>query len=219
MKHWSQGETVVVRNIARSDGGVSAAMAAIAISDDDEALALYIPAGTVAKDNYVVEEAERVSAVGTLPPARERPFVERVWQVPTIRLYLPRTAFSVWLFFRKDGAFASWYGNLEAPYARTPIGIDTQDHALDIVADAQGRWSWKDEAEFARRLALGLDSPDHQAAVREAGRGFIARLEAGAPPFDGGWQSWRPPQEWQARPLPHDWQADFGTNRAAPAGS
>ena len=213
MKRWIQGETVVIRNIARSDGGVSAAMAAIAIADDDEALTLYIPAGTVAKDNYVVAGAERVAAVGTLPPARERPFVERVWQVPTIRFYLPETAFSVWMFLHKDGAFASWYGNLEAPYERTPIGVDTQDHALDIVADAQGSWSWKDEAEFARRLELGLDSAEHQAAVREAGRDFIARLGARARPFDGRWQAWRAPDDWQARALPPDWTADFATHR------
>ena len=213
MKRWARGEAVVVRNIARSDGGVTAAMTTICIADDAEVLALYVPAGTVAKDNYVVPEKNRVVAVGAMPPSRARTYVERVWQVPTIRLYLPDTPFSVWLFFGKDGAFASWYGNLEAPYQRTPIGVDTQDHALDVVADAKGRWTWKDEAEFARRLEVGLDSTDHQAGVRAAGQNFIARLEQNRPPFNRGWQDWRAPADWTPRLLPDGWSADFGTHR------
>jgi hypothetical protein len=210
VRRWARGETVVVRNIARSDGGVTAAMAAVAITDDDAVLALYVPVGTVAKDNYVV--ADRAAAAGAMPPARKRGFVDRVWQQPTIRLYLPETAFSVWLFFTTDGAFESWYGNLEAPYQRTPLGIDVQDQALDVVADPEGRWAWKDEAEFARRLEIGLDSAAHQASVRAAGRDFIARLERQASPFDRGWQDWRAPREWQPRALPPGWDADFGTH-------
>jgi hypothetical protein len=212
MKRWSRGDTVVVRNIARSDGGVSAAMAAIAIADDDEALALFIPVGTAAKDNYVVPTADRVAAVGTLPPSRLRAYADRVWQLNTVRLYLPDTAFSVWLFFSSDGAFSGWYGNLEAPYQRTPIGVDAQDHALDVVADAKGRWMWKDEAEFARRLETGLDSEAHQAAVQAAGREFIGRLEKMAPPFNRGWQNWRAPAAWTPRALPEGWDADYGTH-------
>jgi hypothetical protein len=212
MKRWVRGETVVVRNIARSDGSVSAAMAAIAIRDDDEALALFVPVGTVAKDNYAVPAADRVAAVGTLGPSRARAFADRVWQMNTVRLYLPDVAFCVWLFFGTDDAFTGWYGNLEAPYQRTPIGVDTQDHALDVVADAKGRWRWKDEAEFARRLELGLDTPEHQAAVRAAGHDFIARLEQNRPPFNRGWQDWRAPADWTPRPLPDGWDADYGTH-------
>ncbi|MBL6854511.1 MAG: DUF402 domain-containing protein [Alphaproteobacteria bacterium] len=209
---WKPGATVVVRNIARSDEGVTAAMAAIAVQDGDDALALYVPVGTVAKDNYVVPEKDRVAAVGMRVASRARLFVERVWQVPTIRLYLPDTAFSVWLFFGTGGAFASWYGNMEAPYQRTPIGVDAQDHGLDVVADAKGRWRWKDEAEFARRLELGVDSAEHQAAVRATGRDFIARLKANASPFNRGWQNWRAPDGWTARALPDGWDADYGTH-------
>jgi Protein of unknown function (DUF402) len=212
MRRWSRGDTVVVRNIARSDGGVSAAMAAIAIADDDEALALFVPAGTVAKDNYVVPATDRVAAVGTLPPSRHRAYADRVWQLNTVRLYLPDVVFSVWLFFGSDGAFSGWYGNLEAPYQRTPIGVDAQDHALDVVADAKGRWMWKDEAEFARRLETGLDSVDHQAAVRAAGRTFIDSLEKKLPPFNRGWQDWRAPAAWTPRALSDGWDVDYGTH-------
>lgn len=212
MTRWSAGDTVVVRNIARSDGSVSMAMPTIAIRDDDEILALFIPAGTIAKDNYPVAEDQRAAAMGNLPPSRERRHAERRWHVATLRLHPPGQAFSVWLFRDTQGGVMSWYGNLEAPYRRTPIGIDVRDHALDVVADAQGRWRWKDEDEFARRLELGIDTPEHQAAVRAAGRAFIARLENRATPFDMGWENWRAPNDWRPRALPPGWADDFGTD-------
>ncbi len=210
-RRWSAGDRVVVRNLARSDGGVTMALPTLVIQDDDAVLALYVPPGTIAKDNYVVPASQRVEAVGSTPPSRERRHVDRVWAAPSIRLYLPGEAFSVWLFFSEQGDFAGWYGNLESPYVRTPLGIDTRDHALDVVADPQGRWRWKDEAEFARRLETGLDLPEHQNAVRAAGHAFISRLELKATPFDQGWSDWRAPANWRAPSLPSGWAADLGT--------
>jgi hypothetical protein len=212
MTRWSPGDTVVVRNIARSDGSVSMAVPTIAIRDDEEILALLIPAGTIAKDNYVVPPSDRVAAVGALPPSAARSYADRRWQSHTLRLHPPGQAFSVWLFQDGQGGAMSWYGNLEAPYRRTSIGIDVRDHALDVVADAQGRWRWKDEDEFARRLERGIDTPEHQAAVRAAGREFIARLENRTAPFDMGWESWRAPDIWQPRALPPGWADDLGTH-------
>lgn len=212
MRRFSSGDTVVVRNIARSDGGASMAVASIAIRDDDDILALYIPVGSVALDNYAVPDGERAAAVGTLPPSRARRHAERRWQTSILRLHLPGEAFSVWLFPDGQGGVASWYGNLEAPFVRTPIGIDIRDHALDVVADGKGRWRWKDEDEFARRLETGIDTVEHQAAVRAAGQSFIARLETRRAPFDMGWESWRAPADWLPRELPANWPDDFGTH-------
>jgi len=176
MASWSFGETVVARNIARSDGGVTTAIPMICICDDDDCLALYLPAGSRWLDNYNVAQGDRVAAVGQMPPARERAHLERTWTLPVIRLYLPETPFSAWLFFGPDWSFTAWYGNLEAPYQRTSIGIDSQDHTLDVVADPELRWRLKDEDEFERRLALGIDTPEHQAAVRAAAKLFVERL-------------------------------------------
>lgn len=188
------------------------ALPTVVIRDSEDVLALYVPTGTIAKDNYAVSPEHRVEAVDRALPSRSRVHVDRRWEAPSIRLYLPGQSFSVWLFFTPQGDFISWYGNLEAPYLRTDFGIDTRDHALDVVADASGRWRWKDEAEFARRLTVGIDSPTHQTAVRAAGQEFISRFERGAAPFDGGWQFWRAPPEWLPRQLPPNWSADFGTH-------
>jgi uncharacterized protein len=208
---WTAGSTVTVRNLARSDGTVTTATPAIAIRDDERSLALFIPAGTTAKENYLVAPADRATAVGRAAASRFRTHHDRVWAVSSLRVFLPGEAFSVWLFFDHKSEFAGWYGNLEAPFVRTPIGVDTRDHGLDVVADAGGRWRWKDEEEFAQRLELGLDSAEHQRAVRGAGQGFIRRLEAGRFPFDQDWPLWRAPASWAPRPLPPDWNTDFGT--------
>ena len=107
--------------------------------------------------------------------------------------------------------FTSWYGNFEAPFIRTPIGIDTRDFALDVVATPDGTWQWKDEAEFQRRFEVGLDSAEHQARVRAAGENFIERLERREWPFDGEWQTWQRPDGWRLPRLPAAWRTDFGS--------
>ncbi|HRW09860.1 MAG TPA: DUF402 domain-containing protein, partial [Caldilineaceae bacterium] len=159
--HWQSGDTLIVRNIARSDGTVTTAMPSIVVSNQPTILALYIPKGTRYQNNYVVPATERVAAVDTLIPSAQRQYREQICHSVSLRLYLPGFSYSIGLTFADDGQFLSWYGNLEAPFVRTPIGIDTRDYALDIVAYPSGQWRWKDEDEFERRLAVGIDSPEH----------------------------------------------------------
>jgi len=155
---------------------------------------------------------QRADAVHAIVPSRQRQYRELVCRNDSMRLYLPGRGYSVGLIFDENGGFMSWYGNLEAPFVRTALGIDTRDFALDVVATPDGRWRWKDEEEFARRLEVGIDSAAHQARVRAAGRDFIARFERSAWPFNAGWETWRPPAHWQSRSLPEKWAVDLGTH-------
>jgi hypothetical protein len=209
---WDTGDTVVLRNIARSDGSVTTAVPAIVICDGHDLLAVYIPQGTPFKNNWVVPPEQRVASVDTIIPSAQRQHRDLTWWYNTIRLYLPGYSYSVWLNFAEGGEFSSYYCNLEAPFIRTELGLDTRDFALDIVIKADGHWWWKDEAEFQRRLETGLDSPEHQAQVRAAGRDFIRRFEGNHWPFNAGWETWQLPDNWQPRDLPHNWAFDYSTH-------
>ena len=212
MSHWQPDDTVIVRNIARSDGTVTTALPTIVIRDDETLLALYIPIGTVYKNNWIIPPEQRVESVQNIVPSSRRQYKNVTAQNDSLRLYLPGKGFSVGLSFGSDGAFKSWYGNLEAPYIRTPLGIDTRDFALDVIAYPDGRWYWKDEAEFQRRLEIGIDSAEHQARVRAAGQEFVNRFERNEWPFNAGWQTWRPTLALTPRILPDNWMADMGTH-------
>ncbi len=212
MSCWPQGNTLVIRNIARSDGTVTTATPAIVIQDDD-LLALYIPKDTPFKNNWVVPTEERAASVENTVPSAQRQYRDLYMWHDSLRLYLPGRSFSVGLTFDNAGQLVSWYGNLEAPFVRTRLGIDTRDHALDVVAYPDGRWHWKDEEEFARRLAVGLDSAKHQVQVRAAGQEFIDRFARNAWPFNMGWQAWRPRLQWPMPILPEDWATDLGSHK------
>lgn len=215
---FQHGVVITLRNIARSDNTVTTAVPAIVLQDSNNLLATYIPQGTRFKNNWVVAPEKRVASVDNIIPSGQRIYRDLAWWHNTIRLYLSGKAFSVWLNFTEQGKFSSWYGNLEAPFVRTRLGIDTRDFGLDIVAyrgeaGKNGRYAWKDEAEFARRLEVGLDSTEHQARVWAAGHEFIERFEQNRWPFNLGWERWRPNKSWPLPRLPADWAIDLGTGR------
>lgn len=212
MRYWQTADTLIVRNIARSDGTVTTAIPTIVICDDAELLAVYIPRGTPFKNNWVIPPARRANSVDAITPSAQRQYRNLVYQRNEIRLYLPGQAYSIGLIVDEHDAFTAWYGNLEAPFIRTSLGIDTRDYALDVIAYPSGQWQWKDEAEFTRRREVGIDSAEHQVRVRAAGWEFIARFERGAWPFNAGWQQWQAPTDWQVRQLPPDWAIDLGSH-------
>lgn len=212
MKDWQTDNTLIVRNIARSDGTVTTAIPTIVIRDDAALLAVYIPRGTLFKNNWVVPPAQRAATVDAIIPSAQRQYRDLVYQRKEIRLYLPGRAYSIGLIFDENDSFVAWYGNLEAPFIRTRMGIDTRDYALDVIAYPNGQWQWKDEAEFARRREVGIDSAKHQVRVRAAGWELIALFERGAWPFNAGWQQWQAPTDWQVRQLPPDWMVDLGSH-------
>ena len=83
--------------------------------------------------------------------------------------------------------------NLESSYERTPIGIDFNDHILDIRIwpDLAG-WEWKDEDELAEAVCVGLVTQAQADSYYAEGKRAIERLEARRSPFGEGWEEWRP---------------------------
>ncbi len=132
-----------------------------------------------------------------------------VWQGPGVLKFMPvGEAHSVWWFRDDHGNFTNWYVNLEDPAIRwddgTVAGVDMVDQDLDIVVAPDRTWRWKDEDEFAERLAF----PDHywvpdSDSVWAEGKRVVERIEAGEFPFDGTWTDFRPDPSWEpGAPLP-----------------
>lgn len=182
------------------------------VSDDDRGLLIW-----VARDSVVAVET---TLDGRHP--RDMTFVEWMaaerhlrltsWRGPGVLRFFPSAAdHSVWFFRTDDGVFRQWYVNLEERAVRwddgAAAGIDVVDQDLDIVVDADRTWQWKDEDEFAERLALPDDYwvPD-EAAVWAEGRRVIKLIEAGDFPFDNTWTDFQPDPTWPTpTELPDGW--------------
>ncbi|MCO5200413.1 MAG: DUF402 domain-containing protein [Chloroflexi bacterium] len=190
---WQPGDEVVLRYITRLDGVAGMTWPARVVRDD-ELLALYVPRGSM-------------QMAWHQPPGQSRGLVEREWRRDMLRLMFPGKAHSVWCFWEGDERrFTSYYVNMEEPFRRTAIGVDTNDHALDIVVNPDLSWSWKDLDEFEGLVARGTYSPEFGQAVREEAEQVVADIEARREPFDAGWDAWMPPAGWELPRLHPRWR-------------
>jgi hypothetical protein len=197
---FDRGRLVVHRNVRR--GRIGWVRPARVVGDDERGLLLW-----VARDSPVASE---VTADGR--GMRAMPFAEWIahsyrlglgrWSGPPLLKFLPTgAAHSVWWFHDDDGRFTGWYVNLEEPGTRWDdgdlAGVDVVDQDLDVLVAPDRSWAWKDEEEFAERLAFPehywVDDPE---AVRAEGERVIALAEAGLFPFDGTWCDFTPDPGW-----------------------
>jgi hypothetical protein len=209
MIRFTPGQIILHRNTRR--GRLAFARPVRVISDDVRGLLLWMARGT--------PTVNEVTLAGK--GARGMPFSEWVtqefelragaWQGPGILLFFPPDRdHSVWWFWDDDAQFECWYVNLEERAVRwddgAVSGVDVVDQDLDVVVAPDHSWEWKDEDEFAERLAF----PEHywvhdEAAVRAEGRRVIKVAEAGEFPFDGTWTDFAPDPSWSVPELPVGW--------------
>ena len=208
MTRWQPGDTVTVRYHARDRDVIASGYPMTCVEDSEERLVLFLPHGTAYLGFPPLPlkgRAEQVAdRVASPPPKRRRQ--PQTWRNHTLRFFYPGRAFQVWTGWHQDSwDFAWWYVNLEAPFVRTEVGIDTRDHTLDIVASASLEWSWKDEDELAARVEHGIDTPEFAAAVRAEGDRVVELIERAASPFGEDWPDWRPDPAWSPPELPEGW--------------
>lgn len=71
---------------------------------------------------------------------------------------------------------------------------------------ADRRWRWKDEDEFAERIGHPWYWDEAgAAAIRAEGERVIGLAEAGTFPFDGSWTDFRPDPAWTVPTELPDW--------------
>ncbi len=193
-------------------GGIGFVHPGRVISDDERGLLIWVARGSVvAVERSLDGRGPRDFPFADWMAQAREPRTAR-WNGPgVLRFFPPGENHSVWFFRDDEGAFTEYYVNLEESAVRWDdggaAGIDVIDQDLDIVARADGTWRWKDEDEFAERLARpDLYWVPDEAAVWAEGRRVIKRIEAGAFPFDGTWCDFRPDPSWEPpTELPKGW--------------
>ena len=179
------GEIVELRS--RYRGRVRWAFPHRVVADDGERFVLYLAPGTAGVwmgrdaggrylERWISDESPRA----------------HVWERHHVLSVTRRgDAHSLWHLWDTQWTFVCWYVQLHDPIVETADGLETMDHALDVVADRDGTWRWKDEEDFAEAQALGVLTPDAAAAVRAEGERVIAER-----PWPTGWEEWRPNPSW-----------------------
>lgn len=188
---------------------------AIVIEGSEDAVALFQPTGTVCKRR----RGQRGGPQGRslLPGAWDGGHED--WVFPnssTIKLHIPGESFSVLRRYRDGDGFEGWYINLELPWIRTPIGFDSRDLILDVVAaEDLSSWTWKDEDEFEWAVETGTIGAAEKVRTRRAGERAIEMMEAREFPFTDAWERFRPDGEWGLPEVPHGWRDLFDVRTRA----
>ena len=63
-------------------------------------------------------------------------------------------------------------------------------------------WRWKDEDEFRFGIDHGWYTLDQLSELKALGLSIARNALAGRPPFNAGWEQWRPPADWRPLDLP-----------------
>lgn len=207
--------------------GTPVALRSIRDFPDREPAVSFAVAGTVLQDDgdltvvMTVPGSGRASRAGRRTGPRGRNVVTTgwdgthevaTWEGPTVVRVHPRgQCWSLWRWH--DGAdwVGDWYGNLESPWRRSAVGYDTQDWALDVVAEGTpGTSSWsirlKDEDELDWYVEQGAFSPERAAYFRAVGEELAGILRRGDGLVGADWSPWIPPLDSRPVPLPEAWR-------------
>ncbi|MGQ0842316.1 DUF402 domain-containing protein [Actinokineospora sp.] len=210
------GQTIV-RRYFRAEH-ITMVQACRVVGDDERGLLLWVPAGAGFACRWNPDGTRLREAPIELIAAA--PLRTTHWRdTDVLILVRPGAAHSVWWFFTA-GEFSGWYVNLESPNARWGAhgmaGVDTVDHALDIVVAPDRTWQWKDEDEFAESIGQpGYWSAGAGEEIRAEGERVVGEIEAGLFPFDGTWPDLRRTWSW-SKPLMPDGNWAWGRQRAVP---
>lgn len=207
------GESVALRSIHDfEDRGraVSFAVAGRVLVDDEHIAVVASPVGSATRKR---------AGMGSGPNGRlvlaedwDGSYSDGQWSgAAVVRVHPKGSPWSVWRWHDSAGWAPHWYVNLELPWVRTPLGFDTQDWTLDVIAatGTDGSWSvrYKDEDELEFFVSKGHWSESMRSTIESAGEAATHAALNRHFPFDADWAEWIPDPTWPAVALPTDWRA------------
>jgi hypothetical protein len=190
---WAPGAPIVRREVWR--GRPVGGWGGIVVADEDDLLALYMPSGSplAFTDDFF----------GAPHPWSGR---DRWHGHGVLQLQRPGDRHAVWVFWEgPERELAAWYLNLQEPFRRTPLGIDTFDLELDVVVEPDGSWQLKDDEQLERWVERGRWTAEQVAQIRAEGARVVAELEAGRRWWSDDWATWEPDPAWPVPTLPEGW--------------
>ena len=181
------------------------------VEDSDDLLTLYFPAGTVHRSLPPPPregKAARAAAADALSRPRKHDYPSHTWdRNHVLRLMFPKRPYSIWFTWEEHSWESKWYYvNFEAPFVRTPLGVDTQDRVLDIVVRPDHSCYLKDDDQLQSWADAGMVLTPSAEELREEARRVTRVIDDWGPPFCDGWESWRPDPSWTRRALPEGWE-------------
>ncbi len=201
---WQPGDVIVLRGVWW--GRIWDARPLVVVHDLPNEIALFMPVGAQwMKATSADRSALRFPTSSGMD--WELAAISPRWKANILRLSTPGSDHSVLLIWDEDfHEMRLWYVNLEAPLRRTSVGFDYQDQILDVeVSPDRSTCRWKDEDELQEAVDLGVVSAQRAAELRAEGESVIERMEANEPPFNQGWEHWRPNPAWPVPELPAGW--------------
>ena len=191
---WAPGEAIVLRQVWQDKPLFG--FPVVVISDQPGLLVTYLP-----------ERAPFGAVSGW--PGGEHPWAHREhWEGHgTLMLRRPGDRYSIWVFWHGESReFACWYVNLEQPYRRSAIGIDTLDHELDLWSEDGVTWHLKDEDGVAKRVAEGRFDEQEAERIWADAAAFQAEYARSGAWWDPSWAEWQPPRALVTPSFPDGWE-------------
>ena len=174
----------------------------VVVEDTPDMLALWMPVGTQMKR---VDMADRTNQLNYHIHG-EHP-ADEFRRGECLRLMLPGKPYSIWLHWSQNSPhrFTGWYVNLEAPFVRTEIGVDTTDNSLYLVVMPDLTWRWKDADMALEWVSVGVFTQAQTDGFFADGNSVIEMAQQQRFTFDGSFADWAPGPGWGIPTVHPEW--------------
>ena len=184
-------QAVTLRN--ELQGRICFALAAYEVERNDDHVAVFVPSGAPARSRDGLRDGPRGSFLR--PASCDETFSATSWfGDDAVFVHRFGEPWSTWRWTTSAGGFRPGaYLNLEDPWWPSPIGWDTTDLTLDVVAEGDGSVRLKDEDELRWAEEQGVYTAAEVTRIRAVGERARAHVVRAGWPLSVDWMRWVPP--------------------------